>query len=556
MKLSAKLKAHVLSEKWAEADADDKVIVKAIGDHLSDGSLSATQFLDLSEDEGNSKDKKRKDFADTIVKRLKEGMVVSKEGETTKEKEELNKTKAHQADASPDIAGMVKSGIDEALAARGLKIPDNGDGPVQMLSKAAMALGGTHIHVHAAHERYGDTKLAAVFPKYTTKNAPHPLADQPARWMGRQLYHPSDLDKALTQAWFKYDLAANHTREDIPRGLRMNEHDRELVRYALHHKEFNGYIGESSDGEFYQHRVDRERLTPMQIKAVLDDTTSGGQYLAPAVFDDSLIITPVLESELLPYVNVINLNRGSRVTGAKMGVPTMSWSSPEGTAISPFTTTGFISPFNTTIFTVTAGMEVGMDMEEDTSVNLGDWIMKSFGPAFRKELDYVIAMGNGTTQPLGIINTVGPNTAEADNPTDGPVTVGDLEALMAAMPPEYRRESGARLAWLSNDGMYWKARSIPIGPYDERRVFGMDHASYRVFDTPWRIQQDVPDGTIALVNLARYRLYRRLGMQTRVETGGQYLALRNLKLIIVRGRFGGQMETAGAVSIMDDAQSV
>ena len=45
-------------------------------------------------------------------------------------------------------------------------------------------------------------------------------------------------------------------------------------------------------------------------------------------------------------------------------------------------------------------------------------------------------------------------------------------------------------------------------------------------------------------------MYRRLGMQVQVETGGRTLALKNTTLVVMRMRWGGQMElaTAGAFS--------
>ena len=49
---------------------------------------------------------------------------------------------------------------------------------------------------------------------------------------------------------------------------------------------------------------------------------------------------------------------------------------------------------------------------------------------------------------------------------------------------------------------------------------------------------------MSYANLEHYRMYRRQGLQVRVETAGRTLALGNQKIIIVRARFGGQMELA------------
>jgi hypothetical protein len=54
------------------------------------------------------------------------------------------------------------------------------------------------------------------------------------------------------------------------------------------------------------------------------------------------------------------------------------------------------------------------------------------------------------------------------------------------------------------------------------------------------------------VNLARYRMYRRLGITARMETGGQTLALANQAVMIFRARIGGQLEDTSACAYTDD----
>jgi len=70
-----------------------------------------------------------------------------------------------------------------------------------------------------------------------------------------------------------------------------------------------------------------------------------------------------------------------------------------------------------------------------------------------------------------------------------------------------------------------------------------------------KIQNDTTNADIAFCNLRYYRMYRRLGLNIRVETGGKELAQKNLKLIVVRMRFGGQLEQGGAAAKIVDAQS-
>ena len=68
-------------------------------------------------------------------------------------------------------------------------------------------------------------------------------------------------------------------------------------------------------------------------------------------------------------------------------------------------------------------------------------------------------------------------------------------------------------------------------------------------------QNDIANSSIAFVNLAGYRLYRRLGMQVRVETAGSTLARANEKLIVVRGRFAGRLTLGSYCAVTTVAQN-
>lgn len=170
----------------------------------------------------------------------------------------------------------------------------------------------------------------------------------------------------------------------------------------------------------------------------------------------------------------------------------------------------------------------------------------------QQQLDKFVAIGDGVTEPLGIFNTAAPIVVESENGAGGKLTIGDLESLMFGLQKQYRFEAGALTAFVGNDLGYRRFRKIPVGPGDERRVQGMDYGSYTAIDRPFKIQNDIPDGHFVYANLKRYRMYRRLGMTVRVVTDGLQLASSNQRAIVVRMRFGGQMETGNAVSLMTD----
>ncbi len=65
-------------------------------------------------------------------------------------------------------------------------------------------------------------------------------------------------------------------------------------------------------------------------------------------------------------------------------------------------------------------------------------MIRLLGERGAAELDRVIAIGDGTTQPQGIFNTSGLINVNAALGSAGPLTVGDAEALVFAIGKQYR----------------------------------------------------------------------------------------------------------------------
>jgi hypothetical protein len=83
----------------------------------------------------------------------------------------------------------------------------------------------------------------------------------------------------------------------------------------------------------------------------------------------------------------------------------------------------------------------------------------------------------------------------------------------------------------------------------------MTHSNYQLLDMDYKIQNNMTNSQIAFANLGYYRMYRRLGLSVRMETAGNYLAIRNIRLVIVRMRYGGKLELGGAASLIADGQA-
>ena len=560
MKLTASLKAYAVANLGVKADATDAEFKEALFGALGTGKLSQADFSKMLSENTTAS------AADLIGKAVGDALAPLKDilGK-------LNPDSAAQkaaADAAAKAAAGGATLTDEEqrfksmLEKLGIKTQASGGGsqddgdkssdPTRVVFKSAN--GSQSPRVKGIAEKYTATRSEVLYPAQKKGGHKHPFAGMPAIYAGERLMTPSRLGKAVSSAYFKWCLATSCAKHDIPRGLQMTDEDRDLVNYALHEMEWSGVVKTRDEGFDWESKVARRKLTEHEIKGLLDDATSGGIEIAPIEFDDALVTTPVLFGELFPLVNVVDVSRGRRMKGGAIGNPTFA-SSTEGTAITAFDTTSFVSAFDTTIYVAAAAMEIGMDFEEDSPTNVGGIIMEKYGEKAQEWLDEQIAVGDGTTEPEGVFVTSGTTSVASDFGTSGPATVGDYEGLMFGVPKQYRAAKGSRNVYIANETSYRRARAIPVGPADERRVFGMTHADFMLLDTPYKIQASITNSQIAYANLGFYRLYRRLGFNIRMENSGNYLALRNLRLIVCRMRYGGKLELGAACAVQSDAQS-
>lgn len=357
------------------------------------------------------------------------------------------------------------------------------------------------------------------------------------------LEHPSERDKAVLGVWFKLALRRNGM------AVEFNEFERSLLAEAA---EQDRWVGTTPGGVYYGGGPDG--FAPATtVKALLDDTTSGGLFLNPVTLDQSIVVAPLLSGQLFPLVDLVPV-QGRRVTTPAMANMQMSWGAASGTAVQPFSTAGLISPLDCAVMPVNGYIEIGNDLLADSPVEIGGTIVGLFGERLKAELDRVLAVGNGTSEPLGIVNTSGLAAVSSDSGVGGPPTVSDYEALIFSVPLQYRQKDW-NPCFVGNDVSYRRARGIAVGPADERRVFGMDEGSYQLLEYPYRVANDLANTQVLFGCLKKYRLFARLGMEVVRESGGRTLTLSNTSLIGLRARYGGRVVDGAAFALMSDCQN-
>lgn len=547
MKMTQALKGWLSENKDLSADATDPESIKAAAEALVDGSLTGEDYTELTQDPDAEKATKLESRLDAILE------AISDQGKRIKVMED---------NPVEDLKEQIQKAVEKVqapevkIAENAPEMPDEIDRAIAK-GEAASTDAATQVDVIDAHKQYDSTRRELMFPEYNQGGAVHPLAGQKAVGIDdRPMDEPSELDRAVSGAWFKYMLKCSNAGQKSGM-LRFTEHDEGLLKYAMSEMKWAGMLRGEYAGDAGSVPVDNRKLTPIEQKALLDDGTSDGLELAPIVFDDDIIRTPTLFGQFFPRVNVVNINRGRRIEGAVFpNVTVNSAGQGEGTNIALENTASFITAFDTTIFVADGSIEVGLDFLSDSPVNVGAIIVEEYGKALMAYLDNQIINGDGTTEPEGVVNDAGIGTASSANGGAGPHTVGDYEAMLLGIPFRMRQGFASnRIAFFGNETSYRRARSIAVGTTDQRRVFGMDHESYMLLGHPYGLEANVGNASSGCVNFARYRMYRRAGMTIRQTTEGRTLTRSNFLYISMRARFGGQLEDGAAGVLITDMQT-
>jgi len=529
MPITKELKAWLVDNTGIEKDATDDECRKAVGEAIVNGNLTAEKLAELTADKDAEKAGDLANKLDAIANGLaKLTEIQTKAAEVkTSEPEKKEEKKTEPEKKVPELSEEFEKKVGEI-------------GTEEKKESAP--------RVKNAAEMYDTTKTALLYPshdKYGMKNA---QAGRQINYYDGPLETSSERDKAVIGAFAQFLCStARHG------GLRslgyasLPEHSKELLQFAMREYKWGGSTVGGDEGI---EDIKRRRLTPREQKDLIDDAVSGGLEAVPIVFDDDLISAPLLQGELFPLVNVVPIARGRRIEGVASLNVTMTWGGIDATAIAIFNTAAYVTAFDTTIYRLDGAVRIGLDFLSDSPIDFAAHFSAQYGERLLQELDDVIATGNGTTQPLGIMATPAV-TAVAFG---GATNLGNYENLrFTVAKPEHSPAMQSSIVFCGTEQSYSRARAIPVGAADVRRVFGMDHDSYSLLNRPYKINESLNNTQIFYAVLKRYRMYRRRGLTLTSSTAGDTLTRRNELLIVATSRYGGQLERAATAALTTTA---
>lgn len=536
MIITAKTKGWLVKNCDVDSDASISEFKAAAAEALMSGDLSPSKFKELSE---TDEDRDTEEFKGMLTE-LKDALAELRASEKSSDdddaaEDEVDGGKSVPASTKGKAPGGTKSGpsrMEKMISSIGARLPDSGEGETKAFS----------IRVKEAADSYSTTKSALHYPKTTEKGKEHPLAGHRVTdySTGRALDEPSERDKAVAGAWAIFEIQRVKMKSRRLAFDALPHHTKELLCYAMENEKWGGASDGGNDAD-----IQGRKLSELEQKALIDDATSGGLEAAPIVFDDQVIQTPLLHGELYPLVNTVPLDRGRRVEGVVTGTVTANWGGVDDTAVTLFTTSSYVSAFDTTVFRWEGAITVGLDFLSDTPIDFGQHITAQYGERLLEDLDDVIATGNGTTQPEGVMNKSGATSVSWGAAT----SLGNYESTrFGVAKKEHRPNVKASAVWIGTETSYQRAHAIPVGASDARRLGGMEYDSYRWMQRPYKINESLTNAQIAYVILARYRMYRRRGLTMRSSTEGDTLIRKNEMLLCATARYGGQLERGAVCS--------
>lgn len=572
MNLTATLKKFCVDTLAVKANATDDEFRSAIGKAIAEGTLTMTKLTELT---STKADNEADEFNKTLnglseaLGELKDILIEDRKSVEADDEDEVDETKSVKAGKKgkkpPFAEADAEEEEDEEEEKKSVKKASKPDEEKAVqpsaFEKMMTRFGGipetdedgksVNVRVKGAIEMYDDTKSVMTFPSHTEKGRAHPQAGKPVKDFsdGHTIDNPSERDKAVAGAYAQF-MTASASRKSRSLGwMALPQHSKELLMHAMEHMKWGGATdgGDTAD-------IKGRKLTPHEQKALIDDSTSGGLEAAPIVFDDQVISAPLLNGELYPLVNTIPLDRGRRVEGVATGTVTGSWGGVDDTDIALFSTTSFVTAFDTTIFRWEGAIRVGLDFLSDTPIDFGQYLTAQYGERLLEDLDDVIATGSGSTQPEGISVKAGTTSVSFG----GTTSIGNYESLRFGVPKnEHRQNLMNSIVFCGSETSYQRAMAIPVGASDARRLSNVismpNYDGYTWMGRPYKINESLGNTKIFYAVLARYRMYRRRGMTMRTSTEGDTLIRKNEMLLVATARYGGQLERGACAAYTSTA---
>ena len=260
-------------------------------------------------------------------------------------------------------------------------------------------------------------------------------------------------------------------------------------------------------------------------KALSEGTDGAGGYLVPTEYRSELIKRLPELSELFPHVRKVPVISDSGEYPKLDTDVTITWGRAENAAITE--TDPAFTQLTWTVRNMSAITYLSRELASDANPNIIETITGLFSEAVAAERDKMIAVGDGSTQPLGIYSTAGLSSVAVD----GSLTYAKLVELKFALS----RKHHTNARWVLNSTNLQRITGVtddngqPI--FRDALVAG---ETPRILGRPYAVQDDLPDSQVFFGDLSQYLWFDREQMVIEsTATGGDMFKKHQVAVKVV-----------------------
>lgn len=254
---------------------------------------------------------------------------------------------------------------------------------------------------------------------------------------------------------------------------------------------------------------------PLVRKALGEGTPSAGGYLVPDEYRAELVKRLPELSELLPHVRQIPVATDAGSMPSLATDISVSWAEAEAATFAE--TDPVFGTLAWTIFRCQAYTAMSRELVSDAAPKIADVVTDLFVEAMAAEMDKVIAIGDGATQPLGLFSC-----ASITSTSVGTITFAKLLELEFTLAKKYRK----RARWVLNNVNMRRIQALTDD--NGQPLFKRDpaqHGAGTILGYPVAQQDDLPDTDVLFGDLSYYLLFDReqVGVEATSVGGAAFL---------------------------------
>ena len=273
-------------------------------------------------------------------------------------------------------------------------------------------------------------------------------------------------------------------------------------------------------------------LTPLQRKALSEGTAGSGGYLVADEYKGDIVSRAAELSELFPHVRVWPVVTDSGDFPTLNTDVSITWGRSENAAITE--TDPSFDHLAYTITNMSAITFLSREVVDDSNPAIVDVVTQLFSEAIAAERDKKIAIGTGSSQPMGLCSASG---VSAVSGTSGALTYAKLVALKYGLQRKY--QNGARFV-LNSGTLSWCVGLTDDNGQPILRDALVAGEPAKLLGKPYSVQDDLADGLVFYGDLSKYYWFDRQRMLIETTTtGGDTFQKHQLAIKVVERCDGG-----------------